>query len=237
MEPHRIAAQHLAKLRGSMSQSEFGRRMDNLGFPMSRQTVWKVENAQRPLTLDEVFAVAYVLGLSPLALLMPEEGEPVEVGHGVVVDRDTFLPWWMHLNHPNPEAVDERFAGAMPEALRSALRGERDSRAFDEAGWSLIYAAAAALRDGDEQAALMAGRAVAALVSDNRTRVARVAVAAEAGDDAALLDALRDVIENVLDPEMVEQYDRQAATNQARAAIKQFEQLGLGAASKKEGER
>lgn len=87
-----------------MSQADFGKRMGALGFAMSRQTVWKIERGTRALGLDELFAAAYVLGVSPLALVTPREDEVLHVGDGAdPLGRRDLGDWWMTVDHPRPE--------------------------------------------------------------------------------------------------------------------------------------
>ena len=133
MRPHEIAGDRLAKLRGGMSQVEFGKAMGRLGFPMSRQTVWKIENAQRPLTLDELFAAAYVLGVSPLALLTPTEAAPsFEVTSPTVPDDDRvglwpseLGDWWLTLKHPRDDVTEADMDAVRPHPVRHYFDGVR----------------------------------------------------------------------------------------------------------------
>ncbi len=71
--PGAVVAARLVALRGSLlwSQEELARRMTAYGLPWSRTTVAKIENMSRQVSVDELVAVAFVLGVSPAALLTP----------------------------------------------------------------------------------------------------------------------------------------------------------------------
>jgi transcriptional regulator with XRE-family HTH domain len=58
------------------SQAEVAERMGVLGYPWSRATVSDVERSNRDLTVDEIAALAIVLGEPPLTLLDPLGARP-----------------------------------------------------------------------------------------------------------------------------------------------------------------
>lgn len=120
MRASELAARNLKVLRrqaGDMTGEEFGKRMGELGYPMSRQTVWKIEQGQRAMTLDEVMAAAYVLGTSPLGLLSPG-ADAIDVGEGVSLDADKLGEWWVHGYHPRTDVTEEQINRSLPEPLR-----------------------------------------------------------------------------------------------------------------------
>jgi transcriptional regulator with XRE-family HTH domain len=49
--------------------------MDAIGFPVDRATISRIESSRRPITVDELFAFAFALHVSPKALLVPRESE------------------------------------------------------------------------------------------------------------------------------------------------------------------
>lgn len=86
---HTVAdnVQRLRKRR-EMSIYELSGQLRKAGRPITPAAVGKIERSQRQVTVDDLIALAVILGVSPSALLMPfTEGPdaPVEVtGRGVV---------------------------------------------------------------------------------------------------------------------------------------------------------
>jgi transcriptional regulator with XRE-family HTH domain len=54
-----------------MSQRGLARVLDELGHPMSKDMLWKVEQGKRQLTADDLVALALALGVTPNRLLLP----------------------------------------------------------------------------------------------------------------------------------------------------------------------
>lgn len=52
-----------------MSQEELARRMEDYGFSWTKNTVWKTETARRPIRVNEVVAIAEILGVHAAALI------------------------------------------------------------------------------------------------------------------------------------------------------------------------
>ena len=57
--------------RHGWSQGELARRMTDVDVPWQRSTVAKIEGGMRQVTADELVALAFVLGVPPMALLVP----------------------------------------------------------------------------------------------------------------------------------------------------------------------
>lgn len=106
-----------------MTLAEFGERMGALGFPLSRQTVWKIENGERPLGLDELFAAAYVLGTFPIALVDPGDDDHLRVGEGVEIDEDELAGWMLCTEHPAVPLTTDEAKALMPSAVRDHWTG------------------------------------------------------------------------------------------------------------------
>jgi transcriptional regulator with XRE-family HTH domain len=78
LQHERLLCQKVAQLREERgwSQAELARRLSAIGFEMHQTTVAKLESGKRPLRVAEVFALAEVFGLPPLAMFrMPVQGE------------------------------------------------------------------------------------------------------------------------------------------------------------------
>jgi transcriptional regulator with XRE-family HTH domain len=71
--PERVVAERLAELRQrrGWSQAELADRMAAYGIPWGRTTPGKIENRQRNVTVEELVGLAFVLGVSPVALMVP----------------------------------------------------------------------------------------------------------------------------------------------------------------------
>lgn len=71
--PSEVLADQLAAIRERRrwSQLELAERLTDLGVPMDRSTIAKLENASRRVTLDEALGLAAALGVSPASLFIP----------------------------------------------------------------------------------------------------------------------------------------------------------------------
>lgn len=76
--PSEVLRRRVLELRNHRhwTQDEFAARMTEYGMPWWRATVAKIETGTRQVTVDELVCMALVLGVSPIALLIPEQ--PIE---------------------------------------------------------------------------------------------------------------------------------------------------------------
>lgn len=66
--------------RRGLSQADLSGRLSDVGVTVHPTAVAKIERGTRAVTIDEVLALAYVLGVSPTNLLLPTgDADPVEV--------------------------------------------------------------------------------------------------------------------------------------------------------------
>lgn len=80
--------------RGLASQQRLVDRLGELGYAVDRSTINRLENGSRGVSLDEAFAVAAALGVSPLSLMLPlEMGQPVAVAPGLTVTSAEARAW------------------------------------------------------------------------------------------------------------------------------------------------
>jgi transcriptional regulator with XRE-family HTH domain len=66
------------RTRKGWSQAALSERLNELGYPMNRVTLAKIETGgtrARNVTLEEVFAISYALGVSPLFMSVPYSPE------------------------------------------------------------------------------------------------------------------------------------------------------------------
>jgi transcriptional regulator with XRE-family HTH domain len=71
--PSEAAAEELrrVRMRKGWNQQQLADRLHELGAPIDRATISKIETGDRRVTLDETFWFAYALGVSPAALVLP----------------------------------------------------------------------------------------------------------------------------------------------------------------------
>jgi transcriptional regulator with XRE-family HTH domain len=71
--PSEAAAEELrrVRMRKGWHQQQLADRLHEIGAPIDRATISKIETGERRVTLDEIFWFAYALGVSPAALVLP----------------------------------------------------------------------------------------------------------------------------------------------------------------------
>ena len=101
--PSEVLSRRLLEFRSKRlwSQDEVASRMVAYGFSWVRSTVAKVELGTREVAVNELVALAFVLGVSPVSLLVPAEtiAQQVHVTPNTVTGSDN--AWhWMVGNQP-----------------------------------------------------------------------------------------------------------------------------------------
>jgi transcriptional regulator with XRE-family HTH domain len=83
-----IVARRVREARKSRgwTQAELAERLEEVGYPKTRDTLTKLESGQqRGISVDDVFALAAALGVNPVHLLTPlEDNVPVAITNSVV---------------------------------------------------------------------------------------------------------------------------------------------------------
>ena len=82
--------------RKGWTQRHLVERMAEIGSPVDRSVLAKIEAGGRKVAIDEVVAFAYALGVPPLSLLLPQSrnrGE-VEIAGNVSVPISKARAWW-----------------------------------------------------------------------------------------------------------------------------------------------
>ena len=76
---------------------------------------------RRDVSVDELFLIAYVLGVPPIHLLVPAEGneEPVEVAPGVRVDKPELMLRWIRGDQTLPGIDPRGFFAATLEHVQA----------------------------------------------------------------------------------------------------------------------
>jgi hypothetical protein len=137
--------------------------MTDVGRPLSKLAIFKIENGERKITLDEALALADVLAVAPAHLLTPIDDEFVWLTDKAGVDGDGLrhflltgqgIPAWPK----SPQREDE-------EELRLFLE-----RALTAYGLALVDAG----RGGDRAGAQAAVDAMTAAVDRHRQALAQI---------------------------------------------------------------
>jgi len=94
---HEVARHRVKALRAQRQwgQEELARRLQEVGHPINRATIAKIESGARVVTLDEVLVFAVVFDISPLHLIVPEDPtEVVAVTPSVSATAAKLRRWW-----------------------------------------------------------------------------------------------------------------------------------------------
>lgn len=67
-------AANIKRLRGGLSFPELSRRLSAVGRPLPVIALRRIEEGNRNVTVDDLMAFAIVFGVSPLTLLLPDDG-------------------------------------------------------------------------------------------------------------------------------------------------------------------
>jgi hypothetical protein len=151
--------------REKMSQAELAQRATDVGRPLDRAAVLRIESGQRGLALDEAVALATILRAAPAHLLTPPEGELVALTDKEAVDGEALRNWLMYgapfLGMAAAVAVDR---DQEQLALRAQL--ERDLTQY-------ALALTDAVRGEDKAGIRLAGEAIVLAVGDYQEAIER----------------------------------------------------------------
>jgi transcriptional regulator with XRE-family HTH domain len=97
--PSEILVGELQAARGrkGWTQRQLADRLEELGAPLDRSTIAKVESGKRGVLLDEVFWFAVALDVSPPALVLPRDAEPVQLAPALEAGSWEALQWFRGL--------------------------------------------------------------------------------------------------------------------------------------------
>lgn len=139
--------------RRSWSAAQLAEQMTAHGFPWDRFTVQNLENGRRKsVTLDEVGALARVLGVAPLHLILPidDDQQGVEIDPGKAYAAALVREWFVG---QRALGADPRIYGSEVPLLENhretiaaggdgswtLLRDEQGRQMFDDAGRRIDY--------------------------------------------------------------------------------------------------
>jgi len=106
-----------------MTRRQLAARLAEIGFAMDRTTITKTEQGRRKtVPLDDVFAIAYALDVSPAFLLLPYAKEHVAVAPNVGPEDSVRLELWLRGDEPLPGQDRRRFLRELPPDRLAQLR-------------------------------------------------------------------------------------------------------------------
>ncbi|KZM70970.1 helix-turn-helix domain-containing protein [Nocardia terpenica] len=113
----KIIAERIKQLREDLGigYAELSRRLKAIGCPIPELGLSKIESRDRRISADELPALAYVLGVSPMTLLMPDAAANDAVdGTGLTAEQ---LWAWLRGDEPFGSAPGDRGGRARLEFL------------------------------------------------------------------------------------------------------------------------
>lgn len=149
--PSRVLGEQVRRVRvrkGWTTQQALADRLKALGYDMDRSAVARLETGKRGVSLDESFAIAAALEVSPLSLVLPRnEDEPVSVAPDLTVSTAAAREW-LRGEEPLPGQDRQFFEQESPTFWVEAL-GWRRMRAL----YALVSRLAEAWDQEDTKAA------------------------------------------------------------------------------------
>jgi transcriptional regulator with XRE-family HTH domain len=95
--PSRVFGEQVRGVRtrkGWTSQQHLADRLEELGHDIDRSAIARLETGKRGVPLDEAFAIAAALEVSPLSLMLPREpDDPVAVAPRLTVSAEEAREW------------------------------------------------------------------------------------------------------------------------------------------------
>lgn len=123
---HTVAA-NIKRLRGTMQYKQLAEKLAEIGRPIAELGLRKIESGERKVDVDDLMAFAIVFGVSPLTLLLPDDGSawmttritgyPHDIGDNVA---------WMWARGDEPLELPE--VGETVENRRSCIDFIGDAR-------------------------------------------------------------------------------------------------------------
>ncbi len=127
MTPGEVFAEELYahRSRRGWTQQELADRMADLGEPINRSGIARLENGERKVSLDEAVAFAIALGVPPYALVVPRQVDrEVRVTSKWAMAGPSMLAWW--------RGVQPYFSNPTPKGSRAQAELISDARFYDD---------------------------------------------------------------------------------------------------------
>jgi transcriptional regulator with XRE-family HTH domain len=160
--PSQVFAKRLKETRNDrgFSQTALAQRLTDVGQPMSKAALLRIESGERGLLLDEAIALAQVLHVAPAHLLSPPDDERIALTPSYAVD-GAGMRNWLLFGEPFLEMTEP---GKRASArIKLAFNIEAYARAIVDAG------------RGDDKAGVdSATRALEAVIRDHHKEIDRL---------------------------------------------------------------
>jgi transcriptional regulator with XRE-family HTH domain len=152
--PSEVFATRLRETRRArdLSQAELARRMTEVGRPMSKAALLRIENGERGLSLDEAIALTRILHAVPAQILTAPDGTLTALTGHESVDGGGMRNWLMYGEPVLAFSIAIDLEGTEPRAV---LRGRLESDITHHA-----LALADAARANDKAGITAAGEAI-----------------------------------------------------------------------------
>jgi transcriptional regulator with XRE-family HTH domain len=105
-----------------MNQTALIAELKRRGFDYEQPTISRIERGERELSVSELFAFALVLGVSPLALVTPEDPDDIVELGGEYLNVHQLRDWVRSLIPPPPGEHRRRYLNALPNDEFHALQ-------------------------------------------------------------------------------------------------------------------
>lgn len=119
--------------RHHVTQQQLAERLEELGSPIDRSTIGKIESGRRGVAVDELFAFAAALGVPPMSLVVPRSAERMRVAPALEADAGDVMRWARGIR-PLAQGwsteEDRRFFDAMPDSEAEAYRRSANLRSI-----------------------------------------------------------------------------------------------------------
>jgi transcriptional regulator with XRE-family HTH domain len=122
--PSRVFSERLSaeRKRKGWTQRRLGERMAAIGSPIDRSVLAKIEAGGRKVTVDEVIAFAYALGVPPMSLLLPPDNQgEVNLAGGVSVPVGRARAWWREADPLTDDYVERNFFYGATDQLLAGI--------------------------------------------------------------------------------------------------------------------
>jgi transcriptional regulator with XRE-family HTH domain len=130
MKPSEVLAQRVRHLRTNRGwkQQELADELKAHGLTLDPSAIARVENGQRQVKVDELFALAFVFDTTPLQLVLPVDAvEQVHVTESQVHDSEQAWHWVIG-NAALPSMNGQRFREQIwPDAVKDAMDAHQRS--------------------------------------------------------------------------------------------------------------
>ncbi|MFI7607664.1 helix-turn-helix domain-containing protein [Micromonospora sp. NPDC049366] len=140
--PHRVIADRVRELRKGRgwSAQRLAEELARVGTPWDRSVVANLENGRRAsVSVEELFALAYVLDVAPVNLMVPTEQDPPPYAPtpGLAISAEDAREWIRGRKPVGEQDMDTYFskiAGSDFSSIYGALKAAHERRAKERDG-------------------------------------------------------------------------------------------------------